>query len=234
MSAINQLEANKHLVLDVLTPELPPVFVLAEHDLVTVCWYMPQPEPGAPAETYDYFAFETFRVRDGELVERWPNTHRYVPVHQPPDAAVGRDRVTAPGDVGATDLEANKRLVWRFYTDVLGPRNPEAVSELVAVDYHQHVSHMPQGRAGLEAFVRVLAEAASRDGRPAGDGSLPEPAVLLAEGDMVVIAGCLPQPEPDGSGATWPYYAYDAYRVREGKLAEHWSGINKAAPPQHG
>ena len=34
--------------------------------------------------------------------------------------------------------------------------------------------------------------------------------------------------------ASWPYYAYDAYRVKNGKLAEHWSGINKAAPPRHG
>jgi predicted SnoaL-like aldol condensation-catalyzing enzyme len=233
MGATGQLESNKHLVLDFLRAAaelLTPVFVVAEDDLVAVCCYLPQPEPAAPGETYDYFSFSTYRVRGGQIAECWPNTHKYAPLHQPRDPAAGRGRATQPGHVGETDLQANKRLVRDFYARVFGAMDPGAVRDFVADDYHQHASHMPQGRSGLEEYVAAIAGSAPRAAPP---GPAPEPAVLLAEGDIVVIAACLPQPEPDGSGASWPYYAYDAYRVKGGKLAEHWSGINKAAPPRH-
>jgi predicted SnoaL-like aldol condensation-catalyzing enzyme len=213
---------------------LTPVFMVAEDDLVTTCFYMPQPEPGGSGKTYDYFSFSTYRVRGGKITECWPNTHKYAPLHQSHDPAVGRDRATQPGHVGAPDLKANKRLVRDFYARVFGAMDPGAVRDFVAGDYHQHVSHMPQGRSGLEEYVAALADSAPRAAGPAPAASLPEPDVLLAEGDIVIIAACLPQPEPDGSGASWPYYAYDAYRVRDGKLTEHWSGIDKAAPPRHG
>ena len=240
MDATGRLEANKQLVLDFLreataAAELPvPVFTVAEDDLVTVCRYLPQPVPAEPGQTYDYFSFITCRIRDGKIAECWPNTHKYAPLHQPPDPAVGRDRATAPGDVGVTDLEANKQLVRDFYTRVFGAMDPGAVRDFVADDYHQHAAHMPQGRSGLEQFVARIAASAPRPAGPPPTAAPPEPAVLVAEGDIVVIAACLPQPEPGDSGGNWPYYAYDAYRVKNGKLAEHWSGINKAAPPQHG
>ena len=237
MPANGQLEANKQLVLDFLrvTAEvLTPVFVVAEDDLVTTCFYLPQPEPGDPGKSYDYFSFSTYRVRGGKIAECWPGSHKYAPLQQPPDPAAGRDRATRPGHVGATDLEASKRLVRDFYVRVFGALDPGAIRDFVADDYHQHAAHMPQGRSGLEEFVAALADSAPPAAGPAPAASLPEPDVLLAEGDIVVIAACLPQPEPDGSGASWPYYAYDAYRVKDGKLSEHWSGINKAAPPRHG
>ena len=129
---------------------LTPVFMVAEDDLVTTCFYMPQPEPGDPGKTYDYFSFSTYRIRGGKIAECWPNIHKYVPLDQPHDPAVGRDRATQPGYVGATDLKANKRLVRDFYARVFGAMDPGAIRDFVADDYHQHTSHMPQGRSGLD------------------------------------------------------------------------------------
>jgi predicted SnoaL-like aldol condensation-catalyzing enzyme len=53
----------------------------------------------------------------------------------------------------------------------------------------------------------------------------------MAEGDLVVIAAAMPQ--PDGAGGAYLRLLYDAYRVRDGLLAEHWSGIDPRNPPQH-
>jgi predicted SnoaL-like aldol condensation-catalyzing enzyme len=210
---------------------LPPAFVVAEKDLVTICFYMPMAEPGQPGAVYDYFAFNTYRIADGKLAERWTNEHKYARPQLPEDPHTGRDLATEPHFVGQTDLEANKRLVIDFYVEVFGPMNPATVKDFVAEDYFQHASHMPQGLAGLEEFVADLAKRAPAllGGQPAAAAA---PALLHAEGDMVVIAGTLPQPLHDGSGGTWTFYAYDAYRVRDGKLAEHWSGIDKHARPQ--
>jgi nitroreductase/predicted SnoaL-like aldol condensation-catalyzing enzyme len=101
----------------------------------------------------------------------------------------------------------------------------------VAVDYHQHCRHMPQGRAGLEGFVAALA--GGQPALPVQPELANPPAILVAEGDMVVIGGGLPQPDPDRPGEFYDYFIVDTFKVRDGKLAEHWSSINKIAPPKH-
>ncbi|WP_078890072.1 nuclear transport factor 2 family protein [Streptomyces maremycinicus] len=208
------------------TPE--PVFTIADGDLVCVCRYVPQPDPDAPGATFDHYAFTTYRVRDGRITERWPSLNKIAPPWPPaPDTPSRAILVsTSPG----IDTEANKRLVRDFYRCIFDARNPAAVKDFVTDDYRQHVSFFPTGRAGLERLVRTQFP----------DGPVPTPAeqsnppvLLLAEGDIVVCVGLLPQPEPDGSGGTYPYYVYDAFRVRGTLITEHWSGVNKAAPPRH-
>lgn len=128
-----------------------------------------------------------------------------------------------------TQAERNKHLVLEFYRRVFDGRNAEVVKNFVTENYAQNGSGLPPGRAGLEGFVRALFP----------DGPVPEPAEMLrapnfivAEGDMVVMAACFPQPDPEHPGKTYDYYVFDAFRVEDGKLAEHWSGINKIAPPK--
>jgi predicted SnoaL-like aldol condensation-catalyzing enzyme len=127
--------------------------------------------------------------------------------------------------------EYNKHLVTEFYRRVFDAQNPAAVKDFVTEDYKQHCRHMPSGRNGLEAFVKAVF--------PNGPVAEPEamnipPAFLVAEGDMVVAAAYLPQPDPEAPGKTYDYFIFDAFRVRDGKLAEHWSSVNKIAPPKHG
>ncbi|MFF4259319.1 nuclear transport factor 2 family protein [Streptomyces sp. NPDC001663] len=204
-----------------------PVFTIADNDLVCVCRYLPQPDPDLPGATFDYYTFTTFRVRDGRITERWPSVNKVAPPQPPaPDTP---SRAVLVSTSSGNDTEANKRLVCDFYRCIFNAQNPDAVKDFVTEDYHQHVSQYPAGRAGLEKFVR----------NQFPDGPLPTPAeplnppvLLVAEGDIVVCAGLMPQPDPD-AGGTYPYFVYDAFRVREGLLAEHWSGVSKAAPPRH-
>lgn len=207
---------------------LEPVFIVAEKDLVAVCHYMPQQDPAVPDAYFDYYSFNTYRIRGGRITERWPSINKVAPPRVPAPGTPSRAvAVSSSPDI---DLDANKRLVVDFYRCVFDAQNPDAVKDFVTEDYQQHVSFYPDHRTGLEHAVRTMFP---NGPVPTPPEPLNPPAVLLAEGDIVVAAGLLPQPEPDGSGATYPYYAYDAYRVRGKMLAEHWSGITKAAPPKH-
>ena len=48
-----------------------PIIVMAEDDLVTAIYKGDLPDPDNPGATYEAFAFETFRVRDGKFIEHW-------------------------------------------------------------------------------------------------------------------------------------------------------------------
>jgi predicted SnoaL-like aldol condensation-catalyzing enzyme len=126
---------------------------------------------------------------------------------------------------------ANKQLVIDFYRHVFDACDPAAVKDFVHEDYAQHCRHMPAGRAGLEQFVARIA--GGRPPLPVRPKMANTPAFIVAEDDIVAIGGPLPQPDPDRPGEFYDYFIVDTYRVRDGKLAEHWSSINKIAPPKH-
>ena len=48
-----------------------PIILMAEDDLVTAIYRGTLPDPDNPANTYEAFAFEAFRVEDGNFTEHW-------------------------------------------------------------------------------------------------------------------------------------------------------------------
>lgn len=132
---------------------------------------------------------------------------------------------------GSSATDRNKQVVLGFYRNVFEAQNPDAIKDYVADDYKQHNPHLPEGRAGLEHLARNMFERMGP--KPPLTTPHREPELVLAEGDLVVMAVCFPQPEPDDPSRTYPFFVFDAFRVRDGKISEHWSGINKIAPPIH-
>ncbi|MVA78342.1 hypothetical protein GOZ89_02825 [Agrobacterium vitis] len=126
---------------------------------------------------------------------------------------------------------ANKRLVLDFFRCVFEARNPDAARDFVTEDYIQHTDQLPSGLAALEAFVRNIFP----------DGPVPTPPQLqhppefiVAEGDMVVLSAVMPQPDPDHPGQMCLRYVFNAFRISDGKLAEHWGSAGKVYRPGEG
>lgn len=212
------------------TTEFPsPAILAAEGDLVAVAFYMPQARPvAAGGGVVDYFHFDALRIVGGKVVERWPSIN----LSQRPTLSwaswgSGHPR-PLPGARGLPAGEA-KALALGFFRDVFDAHDAEAATRFVTEDYHQHVSHYPQGRVGLDQLLRQLFPDGPRPAPPAP--TLPH-VLFIAEGDVVVVAGLSPQ-VPAGGGAAYPFYTLTAYAVRDGLLAEHWSGVNAVRPPRH-
>jgi predicted SnoaL-like aldol condensation-catalyzing enzyme len=191
----------------------PVELVVEEDDLVTVVHH----ELREGGTDYDYFCFRTYRIKDGDVVEEWSNDVAGSTTPSARKAVTGR----APAQVGVGSPSANKLRVSDFYRCVFDAHDPGAVEDFVHEDYHQHSRHLPPGRAGLEALV---AETFPDGPIPTPDEPSMPPSILMGEGDLVVIAAGLPQ--PDGDGGTYLRYLYDAYRVVDGYLCEHWSGVD--------
>lgn len=119
-----------------------------------------------------------------------------------------------------SQLEANKALVRRLFSEVFDAGRLEVADELVREDYIQHNPTVGPGRAGLKAFVSDL--------RRAFPDFRLEVTDLIAEGDRVVarvvgsgthrgeFVGLAP------TGRTFSAAAIDIFRVEGGQLAEHW------------
>lgn len=197
----------------------PAELVIAEGDLVTIVHHELRDDGGGEV---DFFGFRTHRITGDQVAWTWSNE---APGSAPFGSGRGADRGQAP--IGPGDPDTNKKRVADFYRCVFDAHNPAAVRDFVTEDYHQHARHQPTGRAGLEYLVRAIF--------PDGPIPVPEtanipPAILMGEGDLVVIAGALLQ--DDGAGGTYTRLLYDAFRVRDGMLAEHWSGVDAHNPPK--
>jgi predicted SnoaL-like aldol condensation-catalyzing enzyme len=112
-------------------------------------------------------------------------------------------------------LAANKKLVYDMYREVLQAGKWQRIPAYIGPEYKQHNPNVVDGTEALAAFIR-----GSRPERPVED-SLGLPVVsIIAEGDFVVIS--FVRPEKDAEGKPYLTTWFDMYRVRNGKLVEHW------------
>lgn len=112
-------------------------------------------------------------------------------------------------------LAANKKLVYDFWREVLEARHLDLAEKYMQPDYIQHNPNAATGIEGFKAFF-------SRFGGP-----LPiEPAIkrglisVIAEGDLVMLN--FVQDNKDSKGQPYKTTWFDAFRVQDGKIAEHW------------
>jgi len=54
----------------------PPALITAEGDLVTWIFKRIRKDPKDPTKTYEAFWFDTFRIKDGKIVEHWDGATR--------------------------------------------------------------------------------------------------------------------------------------------------------------
>jgi predicted SnoaL-like aldol condensation-catalyzing enzyme len=118
----------------------------------------------------------------------------------------GTLEVTRPADRGFDDHpQRNKALVLEAMTSLFQRHDASAVEHLYASDYIQHNPDIPQGRDALQAIVAGLSHEVFY-----------EPGLIVAEGDLVAIHGRI------RGWADVPQVVVDLFRIKDGKLAEHW------------
>lgn len=189
-----------------------PIILIGEGDLVHAVYRGNVADPGAPGQTYEAFAFESFRVRDGKFSEHWDQV-RLAPGWMNPrppagaragggGAAAGRGQTAAPpappaGCAAApATLAANRQLV----TAYTAATTAAARGGLLAADF---VDHSPRKLDPPPSPVRVLDH-------------------VVAECDYVSVVWKQVLPDPDTPSRTWEAFTFDAFRIAGGKIAEHW------------
>lgn len=123
--------------------------------------------------------------------------------------------------------DEGKRLYTRLATEVLNGKNLDVVDELIARDFVEHVAGEAR-RTGVEGFKAA---------RRRRNAVFPDWSVrvddLIAEGDKVVVRatgsgthhGEFMGIPPTGRRVSVTWIAI--YRVKDGKLAEHWQNLDE-------
>ena len=108
----------------------------------------------------------------------------------------------------------NKALVRDFYTTVLIKRDVDAAARFLWPDYIQHNPNVPTGLTGFTDTFRA------RFAKPLPPDYRRELLNVVAENDLVVIY--VAQTWTGHDGIHHRALGFDMFRVREGKIAEHW------------
>lgn len=109
--------------------------------------------------------------------------------------------------------QRNKALVTEAMVALFQQHDASAVDRLYAEDYLQHNPDIPQGRDALRALVADLPK-----------NVFYEPGLIVAERDVVAIHGRI------RGWADVPQVVVDVFRIRDGKLAEHWDVLQNEVP----
>lgn len=119
------------------------------------------------------------------------------------------------------DSRKNKEVVSKFYQDVFIRHDMTRLDTYMRDDYIQHNADCPQGKAGFVEFFDVIFKAI-----PDFKYTLKK---MVAEDDIVMAysatTGTHKGSEWLGKKATGnklDYDVVDIFRVRDGKIAEHW------------
>ena len=121
-----------------------------------------------------------------------------------------------------TDIsKKNKEVVSKFYNDVFIKHDMTKLDTYMRDDYIQHNEDCPQGKAGFIEFFDVIFKAV-----PDFSYTLKK---MVAEGDIVMSFSTTMGTHKGGdwlgkkaTGNKLDYNVVDIFRVRDGKIAEHW------------
>ena len=124
---------------------------------------------------------------------------------------------------------ANKKTVLDFYaalneadaSNSMKERIAGIVGKYLSPEYKQHTIFLPGTGSDREKLIRMFQ---SRPAKPTtGAAAMPRQRTdaIMAEGDRVMLLTSRDQRDPV-TGELKPAYIFNMFRVKDGKLVEHW------------
>jgi predicted SnoaL-like aldol condensation-catalyzing enzyme len=123
---------------------------------------------------------------------------------------------------------ANKKTVLDFYaalneadaTHSMKDRIAGIAETYLSPEYQQHTMFLPGSGTDRDKLIKMF------QSRPAVGAAQPaQPAqrtdAVMAEGDRVMLLTSRDMPDP-ATGGLKPSYVFNMFRVKDGKLVEHW------------
>jgi len=149
--------------------------------------------------------------------------------------------MASPAAAANTPTEAaNKKTVLDFYAALneadashsMQERIPAIAEQYLSPDYKQHTLFLPGPGTDREKLIHMFQ---SRPAPPAGSTAMPRQRTdaVMAEDDKVMLLTSRDVRDPV-TGVVKPSYIFNMFRVKDGKLLEHWDVSGGMPPPASG
>lgn len=139
-----------------------------------------------------------------------------------PVVPVAPEAQAAMVDSGPPELAANKRLAYDLYRMVVAGQ----LDKLDTVASRESwVNHNPNEESGYDGMIKYLSNVFGDKSGPLPD-ALPGMVAIVAENDLVVLVFARTLDHPDKPGEKYSSSWFDMFRVKDGKVVEHWDPAN--------
>ena len=108
--------------------------------------------------------------------------------------------------------KSNKEIVLEVLKRAFIDRDPTVVEQYFGKNYKRHNPVIPDGPSAIRTLIPTLTALKY------------EPGMAVAEGDLVMVHG-----RYTGWGPK-PMVAVDIFRVKDGKVVEHWDVLQEEVP----
>jgi predicted SnoaL-like aldol condensation-catalyzing enzyme len=120
-------------------------------------------------------------------------------------------------------LEANKKLILDLFREVLEAHHTELIGKYLAPDFIQHNPSAANGADALASYFKQRFP----EPLPIDQKVKRKIVSIVAEGDMVVVIYPQEFPDPKDPSKKYTTSGFDAYRIKDGKVVEHWDNARK-------
>ena len=118
----------------------------------------------------------------------------------------------ADDQIGDCMSKSNKEIALEVLERAFIDRDPTVVDQYFAANYKQHNPMIADGPSAIARMIPTLT------------GLTYEPGMTVADGDVVMVHG-----RYTGWGPK-PMIAVDIFRLKEGKVVEHWDVMQEEVP----
>jgi len=121
-------------------------------------------------------------------------------------------------DSGPPELAKNKRLAYDLYRMVVAGQ----LDKLETVASKENwINHNPNEESGYDGMIAYLSKIFGDKSGPLPD-TLPGMVSIVAENDIVVLVFARTLDHPTKTGEKYSSTWFDMFRVKDGKVVEHW------------
>lgn len=119
-------------------------------------------------------------------------------------------------------LAFNKRLVYNFWREVFEGGHLHLAEKYMAEDYIQHNPNVATGRAAFIQFFSKIAQP-----KPIQPQITMPLVSITAERDLVTLSFVREDTDPKDPTRKYTTTWFDMFRIKNGKIAEHWDPATK-------
>lgn len=163
-----------------------------------------------PFGNKELVAFDIWKINDGKIVEHWDAVTPVV-------SKTANGRTQVDGVTELTDLdktEENKTLVKELVTNVFINGKSDIITNYISTK--QYDQHNPMVKDGLTGLQEAIAYLSSQNNM----FKYHKIHTILGQGNFVLAV-------VEGTWNQKPYVFYDLFRVKNGKIVEHWDVVNE-------